>query len=80
MKFLFLFEDFKTGKFRLEDIEKAWKDEKPVFTSILKDNPNHNIDIPLQIINIDKSNGEIGVMMDNDVYYVDLEDIEKIGE
>jgi hypothetical protein len=77
MNYLFLYEDFKSGKFRFEDIEKARKSKKSIFTSIVKDKPDHNKDIPLQIINIDED--EVGVLINGDVYYVDLKDIEKIG-
>lgn len=76
MNYLFLFEDFKTGKFRIEDIERARKEKKPIFASIIKDKADHNSDTPMEIINIDDD--EIGVLIDGDVYYVDLNDIEKI--
>jgi|688.fasta_scaffold351193_4 hypothetical protein len=79
MNYLFLFEDFKTGKFRIEDLRRAWKNNKPIFSSILKDNPDHNKDNPLQIVDIDDSSGEISVVVSGDVYYLDLEDVEKIG-
>jgi len=79
MKYLFLYEDFEGGKFRYEDIYRAWKEKKPVFTSIVKDRPEHNKDMPLEIVDIDSTN-ELGVMIDGDIYYIDLSDIEKIGE
>jgi hypothetical protein len=79
MKFLSLFEDFKMGKFRLEDIERAWKEKRPIFTSIVKDNKNHKFETPLYVVDIDDKTGEITVSDDTDVYYVDLEDIEKLG-
>ena len=77
MNYLFLFEDFESGKFRIEDLEKARKMNKRLFTSIVKNKPDHNEDIPLEIINIDKD--EVGVLIDGDVYYVDINDIDKIG-
>lgn len=80
MKFLSLFEDFKMGKFRLEDIERAWKEKKPIYSSIVKNKPDHKEEFPLEIVNIDHQTGEIGVLIEGDVFYVDLEDIERIEQ
>jgi hypothetical protein len=77
-RFVKLFEDFDSGKFSIEDIDSARKMNKGIFTSIVKNFPEHKKDEPLKIIDIDDQSGEISVSIDNNIFYVDLKNVEKI--
>lgn len=81
MIYLKLFEDFKPSKFTIEDMEKCNRDSIPVFSDSVKDKKNHKPEDELMVVDINKETNEIGVTQgdSNDIYYVDLEDINKLG-
>jgi hypothetical protein len=74
-----LYEDFESGKFSIEDIQKAITNRKGIFTSVIKDEPDNDPNTPLEIVDISED-GEITILYDNNIRYVDLEDVEKIEQ
>jgi len=78
LKFLRLFEDFTEGKFSIEDVERCRREGKRIYASVVKDFPKNDPDQELEIVDIDKNTGEITVMVDNNIYYVDLKNVERI--
>ncbi len=79
MRYLKLYEDFESGKFSIEDIQKAITNRKGIFTSVIKDEPDNDPNTPLEIVDISED-GEITILYDNNIRYVDLEDVEKIEQ
>jgi hypothetical protein len=77
MKYIKLFEDFSDAKFSIEDVENWWKSGKKIFASVIKDFPKNNSEEPLEIFNVDSETGVVGVLIDGQPYYVDLENIER---
>jgi hypothetical protein len=80
LKFLKLFEDFTEGKFTLDDIDRVRKEGKKIYASIIKDLPNNDPNQELEIISLDKDTNEVTVSIDNNIYYVDLKNIERVSE
>jgi len=78
LKFIKLFEDYSEGKFRIEDIERCRREGKSIYSKIVKDFPQNDENLPLEVIDIDTDNNEISVMIDNNIYYVDLKNVERI--
>lgn len=78
MRFLRLYEDFNGGKFTHDDIIKCIKQKKPIFASIVKDFPENDPESPLEVVSID-DNGLITILLDNNIYYVELKNVEKLG-
>ncbi len=78
MRFLRLYEDFNEGKFTNDDIIRCIKEKKPIFASIVKDFPNNDKESPLEVVSID-DNGLITILIDNNIYYVELKNVEKLG-
>lgn len=78
LKFIKLFEDYSEGKFRIEDIERCRREGKGIYSKIVKDFPQNDENLPLEVIDIDTDNNEISVMIDNNIYYVDLKNVERI--
>lgn len=78
LKFLRLFEEFEEGKFSLDDINTARKMRKSIFGSIVKDFPKHDPKKPLDIVDVDTQTGEIVVKIDNNIYYMDIKNVEEI--
>lgn len=78
MRYLKLYEDFESGKFSFEDIRKAMKEDRGIFTSLVKDVPKNDPKKALKIVDIDEESGEVSVLYDNDIRYIDISDIEKI--
>ncbi len=78
MKYLKLYEDFDSAKFSIEDIENAIINGKNLFTSVVKDFPENDPEKPLKMVEIDKDTGEVVVIYDGDLAYVDLNNVEKI--
>lgn len=81
MRFLKLYEDFKDAKFTFEDIEGCFRRGLPIFASTIKNVRNHNPEQELKIVEIDNETGEIAVTFgdSNDIYYVDLDNVERLG-
>lgn len=78
LKFLKLFEDFTDGKFSIEDIERCRREGKKIYASVVKDFPKNDPDKELEVVSIDKDTGEVTVILDNNIYYVDLKNVEEI--
>lgn len=78
MKYLEFFEKFDEGKFSINDIELARKAGKGIFSSIVKKFPEHRPKEKLKILNIDEDSGEVTVEIGNNIYYVDLKNVEEI--
>jgi hypothetical protein len=78
LKHLILFEDYENSKFTKEDIEDCIINKKPVFASIVKDLPENDPSEELIPINID-DDGLVAVSFNNGIYYVELKNIEKLG-
>lgn len=81
MIYLKLYEEFEEGKFTIGDIEQCFKQGTPIFATTVKKNTKHKPEQELKIVEIDDKTGEIGVTLDDssDIYYVDLNDIERLG-
>ena len=78
LKFIKLFEDYSESKFRIEDIERCRREGRKIYSRIVKDFPQNDENLPLEVIDIDTDNNEISVMIDNNIYYVDLKNVEGI--
>ena len=78
MKYLKIYEEFKVGKFSIEDIENAMIGGRGLYASIIKDLPDNDPKLLLKIIDVDKDTGEVSVLYDNQIKYLDLEDVEEI--
>jgi hypothetical protein len=78
LKYLKIYEEFKVGKFSIEDIENAMIGGKGLYASIIKDLPDNDPKLLLKIIDVDKDTGEVSVLYDNQIKYLDLEDVEEI--
>lgn len=78
MKYLKIYEEFKVGKFSIEDIENAMIGGKGLYASIIKDLPDNDPKLLLKIIDVDKDTGEVSVLYDNQIKYLDLDDVEEI--
>ena len=78
MRFLKLYEDFKEGKFTQDDIIRCVKEKKPIFASVIKDFPGNDPETPLEVVSID-DNGLITILIDGNIYYVELKNVEKLG-
>ncbi len=78
MRYLKIFEEFNTGKFSIEDLQKLILQGKKIYASVVKDMPENDKEKALEIVDIDSETGEVTVMYDNEVKYVDIEDIEDI--
>ena len=78
MKYLKIYEKFKVGKFSIEDIENAIIGGKGLYASIIKDLPDNDPKLLLKIVDVDKDTGEVSVLYDNQIKYLDLEDVEEI--
>jgi hypothetical protein len=82
MKRIKLFKNFKKNieKGDLitdDDIIKCIKKKGVIYTSIVKEYPGNKPKDPITPVDIDKD-GLITVEIDNNEYYVDLDDVEKI--
>jgi len=78
LKYLKLFEEFTEGKFSSEDIDRSRKEGKKIFATIVKNLPDNDPKQPLNVVSIDKDTNEITVTIDNNIYYVDLKNVEEI--
>jgi hypothetical protein len=78
LKYLKIYEEFKVGKFSIEDIENAMIGGKGLYASIIKDLPDNDPKLLLKIIDVDKDTGEVSVLYDNQIKYLDLDDVEEI--
>jgi hypothetical protein len=78
LKYLKIYEEFKVGKFSIEDIENAMIGGRGLYASIIKDLPDNDPKLLLKIIDVDKDTGEVSVLYDNQIKYLDLEDVEEI--
>ena len=78
MKYLKIYEEFKVGKFSIEDIENAMIGGRGLYASIIKDLPDNDPKLLLKIIDVDKDTGEVSVLYDNQIKYLDLDDVEEI--
>ena len=82
MKWIKLFEDFKQNieegdLITDDDIIKCIKKRGVIYATIVKEYPDNKPKDPITPIDIDKD-GLITVKIDNNEYYVDLDDVEKI--
>lgn len=80
MKYLKIYEDFNKGKFSLEDIRNAMLTDRGLYAKIIKDFPENDPKKLLKIVDIDDETGEVSVLYDNDIRYVDLEDVNEIEQ
>jgi hypothetical protein len=78
LKYLKIFEEFKTGKFSTEDLQQLVSQGKKIYASVIKGMPDSDKDKALEIVDIDSDTGEVTVLYDNEIKYVDIEDIEDI--
>lgn len=82
MKKIKLFEDFKTNNkegslISKEDIIECIKSGGVIYTTSIKDFPGNPDDNPITPVNID-DDGLITVEVDSDIYYVDIENVNRI--
>jgi hypothetical protein len=82
MKWIKLFEDFKQNNeegtlITIDDIINCIKKRGVIYTTIVKEYPDNDPKDPLRPIDIDED-GLITVEIDDNEYYVDLNDVEKI--
>jgi hypothetical protein len=78
LKYLKLFEQYRDGKFSIQDIDTARKSNKGIKSDIVKELPNHNTEDYMKIVSIDTKNNEIAVSVNNGVYYIDLKNVLEI--
>ena len=82
MKWIKLFEDFKQNNeegtlITIDDIVNCIKNGGVIYSTIVKEYPDNKPKDPLRPIDIDED-GLITVEIDDNEYYVDLNDVEKI--
>jgi hypothetical protein len=77
MKWLKLYEDFDKSKYRIEDVIRCIENGGSVYAEIIKDFPNNDPSAPLRPVSVDE-NGVVTVEYEDDLYEVDLKDVDKI--
>lgn len=77
MKRIKLYEDFKVNNITSEDIQKCIQDGGVIYSGIIQELPDNDPGEPLTPIDIG-DDGEITVKINGDLYYVDLDDVDKI--
>jgi hypothetical protein len=82
MKYLNFFENFKMNNnqgdlITQDDIINCIKNSGVIYATIIIDSPGNDPETPLRPISID-DDGLITIELDNNEYYVDLKDVEKI--
>lgn len=77
-KYLKLFEEFEEGKFSMDDIDACRKEGRGIYATVIKDFPNNKSDEKLDVVDCDFDTGEITVRYDNNIYYVDLKNVERV--
>jgi hypothetical protein len=64
------------GSYTEDDIISIIKDGGKIYTTSVYDFPDHNEDLPLRPIEV--SDGIVLIQVDNDIYKIDLENINQI--
>lgn len=77
MKIVKFFEDFKVNNITQEDIINCIKKGGSIYSSIVKEFPDNDPKKPLFPKDISED-GEITVDIDGGIYYVDLDDVERV--
>ena len=73
-----IFEEFTEGKYSVENIEKAISQGKSLKSDVVKDKPDNDSEKLMKIVEVDPDTGEVTVLYDNDICYVDMKDIKTI--
>lgn len=77
MRWLQLFEDFRTTKVSVQDVIDCIENDGVIYADIIKEYPNNNPKDSLKPIDIDEL-GNTTVDIDGNLYVVELKDIKKI--
>jgi hypothetical protein len=77
MKIVKFFEDFKVNNITQEDIINCIKKGGSIYSSVVKELPDNDPKKPLSPKDISED-GEITIDLDGKMYYVDLDDVERV--
>jgi hypothetical protein len=72
-----LYENFKVNNITSEDLEKCIGEGGVIYSKIVKEFPDNDPKKPLRPVDIDET-GEITIDVDGDLYYVDLDDVDRV--
>ena len=77
MRYLKLFEDFKSNNLTIEDIIRCVEHSGVAYATIVKDFPNNDPKEPMRVVSVD-NDGLVTVEHNGKEYEIDLENVEKI--
>lgn len=78
MRYIKLYEDFKSADITVDDIINVIKNDGSIYTKSIKDLDEFDTEKPIKPIEID-NNGDISIEIEGQIYYTKLNYVYKIG-